>query len=127
MKIAFIAWLWLSTSALADSFADRVAEAKKASATPQGTKYDQALGPAIGAAMRACVPPGATSTENLGEFVLVGYVDRTGMVSSVEVQPKTKVSLCFATQFQHAHLTPPPEYAASAAGFPIAVEMSVRP
>jgi hypothetical protein len=117
----------LSTAALADDFASRVAEAKRASSTPEGKKYDQSLAPALGAAMRACVPPRSTSQANLGKFTLVANVRRSGVVSSVEVQPKTEVSRCFAAQFAQKRLAPPPVSDGSTQGFPIAVEMSVVP
>ena len=127
MKHILIVCLCLSTPAFAEDFASRVAEAKRASSTAQGRKYDHALGPAIGAAIRACVPPGSTSDANFGDFVLVGYVARSGAISSVEVMPKTEVSVCFGAQFEQARLPPPPAYGDSPQGFPIVVEMSIRP
>ena len=127
MKRILLACVLFSTAALADNFADRVAEARKASSTPEGKKYDQLLVPAIGAAMRACVPPGSTSPANLGKFTLIGYVASSGAVSLIEVQPKTEVSVCFAAQFEQARFASPPKSGQSKVGFPIAVEMSLVP
>lgn len=53
MKHVPILCLCLSTPAFAEDFASRVAETKKASSTSQARKYDQWLGPASGAAIRA--------------------------------------------------------------------------
>jgi len=117
----------LSTTTLADDFVSRVAEAERASSTPQGKKYDDSLGPAADAAIRTCVPPGTLSEAHLGKFRLVGYVAHSGAISAVEVQPETEVSLCFARQFAQAHFAPPPESGGSASGFPITVEMRVLP
>ncbi len=127
MKRILIACLLLSTTAFADDFANRIAEAKKASATQEGKTYDQALGSAIGTAMRTCVPPGSTSQANLGDFILVGYVDKGGVISSVELRPKTEISTCFAAHFAQERLMTPPEHGASPLGYPIVVEMSVHP
>jgi|SRR5882672_4673840 len=127
MKRILLASVLFSTIALADDFADRAAEAKRASSTPEGRKYDQSLVPAIGAAMRACVPPDSTSPADLGKFTLIGFVASSGAVSLIEVQPKTEVSVCFAAQFEQARFASPPKSGQSKLGFPIAVEMSVVP
>jgi hypothetical protein len=127
MRYLILAIIFLADSALAGDFDSRVAEAKHASASVEGQRYDQGLGPSIGIAMRTCVPPGSTSQANLGKFTLVGYVAPSGVLSSVEVQPSTTVSECFAAQFRQLKLPNPPASLALKPGVPIVVEMSVTP
>ena len=123
----FAGVVFLSTAALADDFVSRVAAAERASSTPQGKKYDDSLGPAADAAIRTCVPPGSLSQAHRGKFKLVGYVADSGVISAVEVQPETEVSVCFAKHFAQTRFAPPPESGSSTSGFPITVEMSVLP
>ena len=122
----FIAASLAFSPAWAGDFALRVAEAKKATATHEGAQYDADLGPFIGAAIQACISPGSTATENLGSFVLVGYVTATGALTSVAVVPQTKVSSCFVEHFGQPALPTPPA-AAVGKGFPIVVEVRVSP
>ena len=112
---------------LGGDFDARVAEAKSATATTEGQRYDKKLGHSIGSAMQACVPSGSTAEANLGKFTLVGYVATSGIVSSVEVRPNTKVSECFASKFRQLELPTPPASLALKSGVPIIVEMSVAP
>ena len=121
-----LATVLVCSSALAADFASRITEAKQASATREGAQYDAALVPYIGAAMRACIPPGSTDPANLGSFTLVGDVTGTGTVQSVAVEPQTKVSSCFAEHFSTSILPNPP-VATGGNGYPIAVEMRVAP
>ncbi len=125
MKFVLVVLLLFSTAALADDFEDRVAAAKRASSTPAGKEYDKALGPPADAAIRACVPPGST-VQTKATFTLVGSVARSGVLSSVDVQPRTDLSKCFAERFAQIHFTTPPE-SDGTAEFPISVEMTVTP
>jgi hypothetical protein len=126
MKSLLIATMIFSTVACAGEFERRVDEAASAKATVQGSQYDQTMGPAIGAAIGSCVPPGSNTPSNVGDFTLIGYVSRAGKIFSVDVQPKTAVAMCFAAQFTQMRLTPPPPSLLSRWGFPIAVKLSVR-
>ncbi len=125
MRFVLVVLLLLSTAALADDFEDRVAAAKRASSTPAGKEYDKALGPPADAAIRACVPPGSPAQTKV-TFALVGSVARSGVLSSVDVQPKTDLSKCCAERFAQTHFATPPE-SDGTAEFPITVEMTVTP
>ncbi len=125
MKLIVVTLVLFSAAAFADSFTDRVAAAKRASSTPAGKEYDKSLGPPADAAIRACVPPGSTVQTKV-TFTLVGSVARSGVLSSVDVQPKTDLSKCFAERFAQAHFATPPE-SDGTAEFPISVEMTVTP
>jgi len=112
--------------AIADNFAARVAEAKQAASSSDGARFDAALAPHIKAALEACIPPGSTDPSNLGAFSLVAYVSRDGVPNDVQVDPRTKVSTCFAERFSRSHLPVPPTHK-SANGYPVLVEMRVNP
>ena len=126
MKRAVIVTLFICSSAIAGDFASRVTEAKQVISTPVGAQYDSALIPLIGIAIRACVPPNSTDTTNLGSFTLVSYVTATGTLSDVAIEPKTKVSSCFAERFSQQTFPTPPN-ATSSKGYPIVVEMKITP
>lgn len=79
MRTIAIALIFLSSGVNAGDFSARVAAGNKAIATPEGKAYDAALVPAIQSAMLACVPPGSSPKESLGEFALVGYCRSKGM------------------------------------------------
>jgi len=112
--------------AIADDLSGRVAEAKRAASSNEGAKFDAALGPHIGVAMRACAPPGSTDAANLGTFWLAADVTAEGVARNIAVDPRTKVSSCFADHFARARLPAPPRYDL-AKDYPIAVEMRVEP
>ncbi len=122
--IIVVSLLLTSTVVSAATFASREAAAKHARSTPVGAQYDAALGPHIGTAMRACVPPGSSASANLGSFALIAYVTPAGTLVSVAVEPRTKVSSCFAKYFAKSVLSKPPATSLSS-GYPISVEMRV--
>lgn len=127
MKKIVLLLLLISGVAYGSNFELRVTEGKESASTPQGAKYEKEMGPFIGKTMRACIPPDSKSTANLGTFTLVGYVDPSGKVLAVEVQPLTEVSKCFASQFQKQLLPTPPKISKTSSRFPITIEMSVVP
>lgn len=122
----FIAVVLACSPAFAADFASRVAEAKQASATSDGARYDAALGPHIGTAMQSCIPPGSADPTNLGAFTLVGYVTATGALNSIAIEPRTKVSSCFAERFGKSMLPKPPNLG-HGGDYPVVVEMQVAP
>jgi hypothetical protein len=126
MKHLLVVAYLIAWPASADDFAARVADAKRASSSSEGAKYDASLGPHIGAAIRACIPPGSNDPANLGSFSLVGRVTATGALKDIEVEPRTKVSLCFADRFGRSQLQSPPGNVGSA-GYPVLVEMRINP
>ena len=119
-----------STSTLANDMTNHVAEAKKLTATSLGLKYDELLGSYIGETMRICIPPGSTSSKNLGSFTYVSRVGASGNQINVAVEPSTDISECFKSKFEKIILSPPPDYQArkpGLSGYPIAVEIKVAP
>jgi len=125
-KIILIA-LFLPMVANAADFAAREKIGKGTLATAEGQKYEARWGEVMGAVMRACIPPGSSSSANLGKFTFVANVDAVGNVSSVEVSPKTKVSHCFAQQFASSRLPPPPSSPRVNGLYPVADVISVTP
>lgn len=98
-----------------------------AAASPEGQRYESLLGPALQAAMSPCVPAGSTATGNLGKFTLVGDVAKSGAISSVEVEPSTAVSRCFAANFRKQQLPKPPKPPSARKRFPLTLVVSVVP
>jgi hypothetical protein len=128
MKLLALSILLLAGLAHAGDLTARIKAGKSALAGVEGQRYEATWGAAIGAAITACVPPGSTSPGNLGKFTFVGDVSSTGLVSSVEVQPSTAISRCFAQHFSDAKLPPPPPVLLnSRPALPIADEIEVRP
>ncbi len=125
-KIA-IALIFISSSAIAGDFSERVAAGNKATAAPGGKGYDAALAPAIQSAMLACAPPGSPPKESAGKFALIGYVDASGHLSEVVVEPVTKMSRCFAAAFGASQLPVPPSSGHWGNAYPVTVEMTVTP
>ena len=125
MKKIIAALIFVSCSACAADFSARVNEGNQAIAAPDGKVYDASLGPAIRAAMAACVPHGSAPTGKLGKFALVGYVDASGRLTSIAVKPVTAVSRCFADNFGSAALPPPPSSSRWVNAYPVTVEMTV--
>ncbi len=126
-SIAIFLLLLYSCFAYAADFSARVTEAKIAAKTPEGEKYESSTFPAIRAAMHECIPPGTTSSENLGKFTLVTYVTKFGMLSAVEVQPKTKISQCFSELLTKSQLPIPLGLNATELGYPLEVTMRITP
>ena len=113
--------LVVSMSAHAAVFAEREKAGLSAMATPEGKKYEASWGKVVGPAFKACVPSGpAASSANLGKFVLIANVARSGVVSDVDVSPSNPVSRCFAKHFAGSTLPPPPMADSAATLFPIA-------
>jgi hypothetical protein len=127
MKGIVLAALLFPFAAGAADFAARERVGKAALASAEGQKYEGSWGEVIGTVMRTCIPPGSTSPANLGKFTFVANVDSAGRVSSVEVNPSTEVSRCFAKLFSAATLPPPPISGRVGGLFPIADVMSVGP
>lgn len=125
-KIAVIL-TFISSSVMAGDFSARVSAGNKAIHTPEGKAYDATLAPAIQSAMLACAPPGSPPNESSGKFVLVGYADASGHLSSVAVEPITNVSRCFAERFGASQLPVPPSSDRWGNAYPVTVEMTVTP
>jgi hypothetical protein len=126
MRFALVIASFAFVTACAGSLSSRIDEAKRATSTNAGAIYDESLGPYIRAAIQACLPPGSSAPENLGSFVLVGYVMASGQVADVAVEPETMVSSCFSEEFGKNGLPIPPDTDLPQ-GYPVLVEMRVEP
>ena len=125
--VAIILLLFASCDAAGGDLSARVAAGNNAIATPEGKAYDGALAPAIQSAMLACVPPGSPADERTGKFALVGYVDASGHLSGIEVEPVTPASRCFAEKFGASELPVPPYPTQWGNAYPVTVEMTITP
>ena len=111
-----------------ESFENRVAIAKQAeddktykSYLP--TMYD-AVGQELASAMQACfkeIPDGSSDP-----FVFITDIDRSGVAQAAEVKPATTIATCFQRRVSALKFPKPPDYPGRA-GFPIVIEMSIRP
>lgn len=116
----------VAASAIAADFNERVTTAKRAEGSPQGVQYLQILGPAYGAAMRACLPPASSASENLGKFELVADVASDGRLLNVDIRPVTRVSRCFAGELAAQTIAAPPKDN-GVSTYPIYLAMEVAP
>lgn len=91
--------IFVAASATAADFAARVAAAKLAEQSQEGGEFLQVLGPAYGAAVRACILPGTSSPDNLGKFELVADVAADGRVLNADFRLATQVSRRFAREW----------------------------
>jgi hypothetical protein len=114
-------------TAYANDFAARAKAGKQALATPEGKKYEDSWGEVMGGILQTCIPLGSTDPGNLGRFTFVADVSSSGSVSSVEVQPVTRVSRCFAEQFGKANLPRPPMPLKKGELLPVADDIVVTP
>jgi len=117
--------VFIIIGASAEDFHSRVQAGKQALQTPEGKAYEKTLGPTIARAIRECIPPG--SPPQPGDFALVGYVNASGSVLSVEVQPSTAASQCLAEKISNATLPVRPSAPKGFGAFPITIEMHVVP
>jgi hypothetical protein len=115
-----------AASATATDFAARVAAAKLAEQSQEGGEFLRVLGPAYGAAMRACILPGTSSPDNLGKFELVADVAADGRILNTDFRPATRVSRCFARELAAQSLAPPPKFR-SLSTYPVYIAMEVAP
>ena len=125
MKIfPILALTLLAHAAWADDFTDRAAAGRAASATPAGSKFDDALMPMLGKAGAFCDPPGTKlPAAELGQFALVGDITQAGKLINVAVKPQNPVSECFAAQLARDTFDPPPR--PDNATYPILVQLNV--
>ena len=125
MRYLIFPILFLVGVAHAGDFSARAKAGKLALSSPEGQRYEASWGSVMQTTLPACIPLGSTSPANLGKFTFVADVSPSGLVSSVEVEPSTAVSRCFALHFSGAHLPPPPSSSKADALFPIADEIEV--
>jgi hypothetical protein len=114
-------------TAYAGDFASRAKAGKQALATPEGQQYEQSWGEVMGSVLHTCIPAGSTDPANLGRFTFVADVSSSGVLSSVEVEPSTTVSRCFAREFSKARLPQPPMPLKVGELLPISDDIVIRP
>jgi hypothetical protein len=112
----------------AAGFGSRVKAGKLALASPLAKKYVSSWAPMMSASMTACRPLGFRPSDAAGAFTFVADVSLTGLVSSVEVRPGTRLSRCFADHFTNVQLpAPPAELLNGEPSLPIADELELLP
>ena len=112
-------------NASAACFEERVMANELWSAISQGKACEDTLDPYLQKAMQICVPKGSTDPGNLGDFSFVVDVSVGGLQSDLQVRPKTKVSMCFAREFENYRLRRPPGMLDTNATIPLFVEIKV--
>ncbi len=128
MKRLFLLALLFVGLANAADFGARAKAGKLALASPLAQKYVSTWGSMMSATMTACRPLAFRPSDAAGEFAFVADVSPTGLVSSVEVRPETRLSLCFANHFTNVQLpAPPPELLHGKPFLPIADELELLP
>jgi len=123
----FVSTILIVGAAHASDFAARAKAGKQALASSAGQQYEESWGEVMGNILHTCIPIGSTDPANLGKFTFVADVSSSGVVSSVEVEPSTKVSRCFAQQFGKARLPRPPVALKEGELFPVSDDIVIRP
>jgi len=122
-----IPFLILFTSiAYADDFASRAKAGDDAAKTAQGIKYQQSIGSFIGEAMYTCILSQPHNPADPEKFTLIAFVNMTGQLTNVEVNPSFKASLCFSNEFPKNHFPVPPQENSTSAGYPLTVTVSMK-
>lgn len=116
-----------ATAAENQSFAERVALAKKVEAQDSTTEYFQnsmypAIGPALASAMRDCMSRAGASTS---KFAVVADISQDGRFLHVAHDPNTNTATCLATAMKSFRAPPPPMYDGDA-HLPIVIEMLIQ-
>jgi hypothetical protein len=123
--VIFIIAMSITCTAIADEFQARLMAGRQALQSPAGKIYEHSLSSAIIRAIGECVPPDSPS--QTGTFSFVGYVSPLGVISSIEVQPGTAASRCFADKFGKATLPVPPVAPRGFKAFPLTIDMEIIP
>jgi hypothetical protein len=111
----------------ASNFATRVKAGKQALASPEGQQYEESWGEVMQKILTTCIPIGSPDPANLGRYTFVADVSPSGLVSSVEVEPSTTASRCFALHFEKARLPQPPMALEEGGLFPITDDIVITP
>jgi hypothetical protein len=108
--------------------APRVAEARNLllQSIEAQTYYVQSVMPPVAAAMRKCAPPGTSLTEAF-QLQFVAYISGDGRLTNVEYSPSNSISTCLARELGDARFPSPPAGIRSEKGFPMQVEMTIKP
>jgi hypothetical protein len=99
------------------TFADRQWQSEIASRSEEGRSYQEKIRPLLPWSQVQC------AMDAYG-FSLVGDILPSGVVTNVDVEPRTKQSECYANAFRHIHHLPPPPVVFGSAGFPFAFTAS---
>jgi hypothetical protein len=118
-----IAAAWLATAplAMANDMPARITAGRAANGTPLGAKYGLSLPPLLGAASQSCDPPGLVlPAPELGRFVLVGTITKTGRLTAIETHPHNALTACYAAALAAAQFAPPPHD-----NYPLLIQLNV--
>ena len=63
----------------------------------------------------------------MGDFVLVANISSSGKLEFVDVEPVTVISTFFAAQLEKTQLPVPPKYTQPVQGYPMHMEMRIKP
>jgi hypothetical protein len=126
--LAFFVLILVTSAAMAaDSFANRVHAAKAVEVSSNGEVFQTQLWQQVGSytatVMQQCFPNG--TTPDVTTFTMVADILPSRALSNVEVRPKTKMSTCFVSGFEHALFPKPPE-SFGIHGMPIEIDMTVK-
>ncbi len=111
-----------------ETFAERVALAKKIESQKEGAAYlfgsfFPALGPAMGGIMKKCLVTDGASQE---KFALVANVSLNGDLIDVDFEPKANsTATCFVKDFGTLKAPPPPICECGA--LPVTIDIKVKP
>jgi hypothetical protein len=110
------------------TFEERVRIAKAAEGAEPYKSYQTVMFGGVGnylaTTMKTCF--NTIKEPKSDSFVLVAELTRDGKATAVEVTPLTNISNCFAEGVRTAVFPKPPEYPGRK-GFPIVLEMAIKP
>lgn len=127
-RLALFFLTFMLTGAHAETFDDRVRMANDAEQSDVYKPYQQlmirAVATHLASALKECFAK--VDRPQTDTFILVSDVTREGLTRSIEVSPATNIATCFGESFQSARLPPPPEFPGRD-GFPIVIELQLKP
>ena len=115
--------IFVSTSAVAATFDERIEKANAAFETEPGETYEKKLRPFIPEIIKKCANAGSGASP--GKFILVADVSADGKIFNPAVMPETKASLCFSREFSVRILPAPPNSLISEGFAPLVVEVYI--
>jgi len=128
IRVPVLLFVLLPASALAASFIDRVADARRILSTEEGRIYDVQVSAVLGRdyerIMRHCFE--TTASPETANFELVASVTMGRRFQDIAVEPATNIANCFANGVADL-IAPIPPARSAASGHPIYIEMRLVP
>jgi len=129
MKIMLaIILMFMSCSALAESFEQRVEIAKSVEQSKEYKNYEKTMFDSVGnymaSAMNECFA--ILKNPNTRKFVFVANIGRHGETLDIDTKPKTNISECFSSKMSKAVFAVPPKLDGRDV-FPIFIKMRITP